>query len=279
MENDEKLEQTNETENVETQTTEENVEGIELTDTSEGVKEDEETIETEEIEEVKKFTQDEVNDIIKRRLARQEREYQKELSKYKDTENVLKSTLGAKDIEEANTKLREYYTNEGVELPEVYKPGLSTREIEALALIDAEEIIADGYDAMVTEANKLASRGYENLSQREQKVFMTLGDKISAENDKRALRKMGAKDDLLSNDDFIKFRKQFTNGTPMETIYELYKGSRKTEEIDNPGSMKGTGTTKVKEFYTEEEINNLSEEDLKDPVVWANVRKSMTQSH
>ena len=277
MEEEEKLEQTNETENAETQTAEENVEGIELTDTSETT-ETNEPVE-EEKEEVKTFTQDEVNDIVKRRLARQEREYQKEISKYIDTENVLKSTLGAKDIDEANTKLREYYTNEGVDLPEVYKPGLSTREVEALAQMDAKEIIDDGYDAMVAEANKLANRGYDNLSQREQKLFMALGDKISEENDKCSLKKLGASEDLLSNAEFIAFRKQFNTNTPMETIYSLYKGQEKTAPVDNPGSMKGTGNTKVKEFYTEEEISNLSEEDLKDPVVWANVRKSMTQGN
>ena len=155
MENEEMLEQTNETENVETQTTEEMVdEGIELTDTSNS---NEEELEKKEVKKTLRELlkenpdyQEELNEtIIKPRIRkvenRMEREYQKEISKYKDTENVLKSTLGASDIDEANKKLREYYESEGVKLPEVYKPGLSSREIEVLAKADAQDFIEDGY--------------------------------------------------------------------------------------------------------------------------------------
>ena len=125
MENEEMLEQTNETENVETQTTEENVEGIELTDTSdtdenvgtEAVKEKEEVKSLKELLKEHPEYQEEFDGMLKNRLNRKDREYQKELSKYKSTEEVLKRGLNATDISDAESKLREFWKNEGIELP------------------------------------------------------------------------------------------------------------------------------------------------------------------
>ena len=182
------LEQTNETENVDTQTTEENVGGIELTDTSEAANAVEETKEVKKtLRELLKENpeyQEEFNGMVKNRLDRKDREYQKEISKYKDTENVLKSTLGASDINEANKKLREYYESEGVKLPDVYTPGLSSREIEVLAKAEAEDVIAEGYDAMLNEANRLAEKEYKNLNEREKIIFNTLAEKLTEEDNK-----------------------------------------------------------------------------------------------
>ena len=178
MEENEMLEQTNETENVDTQTTEENVGGIELTDTSEAANAVEETKEVKKtLRELLKENpeyQEEFNGMVKNRLDRKDREYQKEISKYKDTENVLKSTLGASDINEANKKLREYYESEGVKLPDVYTPGLSSREIEVLAKAEAEDVIEEGYDAMLNEANRLALKKSIKILMKGKKLFSTL---------------------------------------------------------------------------------------------------------
>lgn len=283
MEEKEMLEQTNETENVETQTTEENVEGIELTDTA---KVETEEQSTEEKEEVKKTLrellkenpdyQEEYNQMMKTRLDRKDREFEKTLSKYRDTEEVLKTALNAKDIGDANTKLREFYKNEGIEIPAVYEPGLTSREIEALAKSDASEFIEEGYDAMIDEANRLASIGYANLNDREKILFVSLGDEITRINDEKELKKLGANENLLTDKDFKEFRSQFTSSTPIEKIYALYKGTQPKSKVENPGSMKNTPTEKVKDFYTEDEINKLTLDDLDKPGVFEAVRKSMT---
>ena len=219
MENEEMLELTNDTENVETQTTEEMVEdGIELTDTEGEQSNEEETPKKEEVRQTFRELlksnpdyQEEFSEMMKTRLDRQERTFQKELSKYKDTENVLKSALGASDIEEANKKLREYYENEGIKLPEVYKPGLSSREIEVLAKADAQDFINEGYDSMLNEANRLAAKEYKNLNDRERIIFNTLAEELNKENSKRELLKVGAKEDVLNDKDFINFRNQFNS--------------------------------------------------------------------
>ena len=284
MENEEMLEQTNETENVDTQTTEEiEEEGIELTDTSdteeqEPVKEKEEVRQS--LKELLKSNPDyqaEFSDMVKSRLDRQERGYQKELAKYKDTENVLKSALHVNDMDEANKKLREYYEGEGIKLPEVYKPGLSSREIEVLAKADAQDFINEGYDSMVNEANRLASKKYENLNERERVIFNTLAEKLTEENNKRELLKLGAKEDVLGDKDFVAFKNKFNSNTPIGDIYNLYmKTQDSAKKPVAMGSMKDTTTQKeVKSFYSPKDVENMTDDDWNKPGAWEKVLASM----
>lgn len=284
MENEEMLEQTNETENVDTQTTEEiEGEGIELTDTSdteeqESVRKKEEVRQS--LKELLKSNPDyqaEFSEMVKSRLDRQERGYQKELAKYKDTENVLKSALHVNDMGEANKKLREYYEGEGIKLPEVYKPGLSSREIEVLAKADAQDFINEGYDSMVNEANRLASKKYENLNERERVIFNTLAEKLTEENNKRELLKLGAKEDVLGDKDFIAFKNKFNSSTSIGDIYSLYmKTQDGTKKPVAMGSMKDTTAQKeVKSFYSPKDVENMTDDDWNKPGAWEKVLASM----
>lgn len=275
MENEEMLEQTNETENVETQTTEEMVDkGIELTDTSNSHEEQLEKKEVKQtLREILKSNpeyQEEFSEMMKARLDRKDREFQKELSKYKDTENVLKSTLGANNTEEVNKKLREYYEAEGVKLPEVYKPGLSSREIEVLAKADAQDFINEGYDSMLNEANRLASKEYKNLNERERIIFNTLAEALTEENTKRDLLKIGVKEDLLNNKDFIDFKSKFNSKTSIGDIYNLYlKAQDSKSKPAAIGSMKDTTAQKeTKDFYSPKDVENLTDDEWAKPGVW-----------
>ena len=285
MEENEMLEQTNETENVDTQTTEENVAGgIELTDTEEVQSTEESATKKEEVRQTLRELlknnpdyQEEFSEMMKTRLDRKDREFERVLSKYKDTENVLKSTLGANDIDEANKKLREYYEAEGVKLPEVYKPGLSSREIEVLAKADAQDFINEGYDAMLNEANRLAAKEYKNLNERERIVFNTLAERLTQEDNKRNLLKLGATEDVLSDKKFIDFKNQFNSKTPIGDIYNLYLKTQdsKTKPVAM-GSMKDTVAQKeTKDFYSPTDVKNLSDDDWNKPGVWEKALASM----
>ena len=286
MENEEMLELTNEAENTETQSAEEMVGGIELTDTEGEQSNEEATPKKEEVRQTLRELlknnpdyQQEFSDMMKTRLDRQERNFQKELSKYKDTENVLKSTLGASDIEEANKKLREYYENEGVKLPEVYKPGLSSRELEVLAKADAQDFINEGYDSMLSEANRLAAKEYKNLNDRERIVFNTLAQELNDEKTRRELLELGAKEDILKDDSFIKFKSQFNSKTPIKDIYSLYSKMQPKPKVENPGSMKNQPTPNdVKDYYTPEEASKFTRKDYdKNPKLLEAVERSMTK--
>lgn len=282
MELEEMLEQTNETENVETQTTEEISGGIDLTDTSDDAENNADT-ETKEVKTLRDLLrenpeyQKEFNGMIQNRLDKKDREYQRKMTKYLDTENVLRTTLGVKEGEDVNTKLREAYKADGIELPEAYKPRLSSRDTERLGLGDAEDIIADGYDVMMEEAERLAKIGYQNLTEREKVTFTRLAEKLTEEKEKTALLKLGAKEELLKDDDFIKFKKQFKSDTPIEAIYSLYKNNQSKPQIDNPGSMRNDKRQEPKTRFTSEEIAKMTDEELEEN--WEAIRKFQTSGN
>lgn len=280
MEEEEMLEQTNDTENVENQTTEEIDEGIELTDTTEEVEEHKETIEPEEKEEVKTFTQEEVDAIVQKRLARKERDFQKELSKYKSTEEVLKTGLGATDISDAEDKLREFYEEQGIKLPERVKPGLTEHQLEVLARDDAKEIIDTGdIKTIEYEANRLASIGWDNMNHQERVEFQELANYLTHEKDKTELLKLGAKEEILSDKSFNDFRKKFANDVPISEIYDMYMKNKPKTVKENPGSMKNSDVSIVKDYYTPEEISKLTDEQLDNPKIYEAVRNSMTRDY
>lgn len=267
MEDFEMLEQTNDTENVDTQTTEELGEGIELTDTTDSIEEEK--------EEVRTFTQDELDEIVRKRLARKEREFQKELSKYKSTEEVLKKGLNATDITDAESKLRDFWGNEGIELPEPVRPGLTDNEIKILANAEADDIISSG-DAEY-EANKLADKGYDKMNPREKAIFEKLAEHLTREKKINELKSIGVKSDVLDSQDFKDFASKFNTNTSIKDVYELYSQThREKKQAEKMGSMITDKPNTTKDFYTLDEISKLTEDDLEDPNVWEAVRKSMT---
>lgn len=276
MEKEEMLEQTNDTENVETQTTEENVEGIELTDTTESI----ETIE-EEKEEVKMFTQEDVDKIVKKRLARQERDYQKELSKYKDVENVLNAGLNTKSIEEAGTTLRTYYKEQGIDVPEPTKPGLSDKELQILGQAEADEILELGLEEAEKEANRLATKGHKNWNAKEQATFQKLASTLSYEKQKKELKSIGADVKILDSKEFKDFAEQFNSNTDIKNIYSLYSKTslpKENKNIEKIGSMQNNATEEVKDFYTYEESLKFSRKDLRsNPELRKAIEQSMTK--
>lgn len=286
MEDEEMLDVTNESENVETETTEEITdEGIELTDTVDT----DETIETnsvEEKEEVKTLKellkerpeyQEEFEEILKHRSNRKVREYQKELAKYKSAEEVLKRGLGATDITDAEKKLRDFYQGEGIEMPEPTRQGLTDDQTRILARAEADEII-DGGEAE-EEANRLASKGYENMNTYEKEVFNKLADYLTKKRKIDELKEIGVKTDLLDSRDFKDFASKFNSNTSIKDIYELYSKTHKQEKIaEKMGSMQNTSTKDngVKEFYSKEEALKFTREDFdKNPELFKAVERSM----
>jgi len=282
MENEELLEQTNEAENVDTQTTEENVEGIELTDTSDTtepvVEENAEVKSLRDLLKERPEYQEEFNGMLKNRLDRKDREFQKELSKYKSAEEVLKKGLGVADISDAEQRLREFYKGEGIELPEPTKPGLTDNDIRILAKAYADEIIESG-DAEA-EANRLASKGYENMNPHEREMFNRLAEHLTREKKINELKSLGVSSDLLDSKDFKDFASKFNQNTGIKDIYELYSKTHKEEKkFEKIGSMVTKNPDKTKTHYTEEEISKLTLEDLDKPGVFEAVRRSMTNQN
>ena len=158
MEDEEMLETTNETENVETETTEEIQEEVD-TETPEAEEQESEVEE----KEVKTFTQKQLDDIVTDRVRRERntakrsednirREYEEKLA---DIENVIKAGFGTDNLDDGLTRITELCKNKGITIPE-RKSSYSQSDLEVLANHAADEIIADGYDAVDLELKKLS---------------------------------------------------------------------------------------------------------------------------
>ena len=116
---------------------------------------------------------------------------------------------------------------------------------------------------MLEEANKLAQKKYVNLSDKEKVIFNTLAEELNYAKDRKELQKLGAKEELLSDEDFNKFRSQFNSNTPIKDVYDLYqKVHTKKPKVENPGSMRSSSQEGEKTFISEAEYDKMTDEEI-----------------
>jgi len=237
---------------------------------------------TEEVSEpVKTYTDAEVDEIVKKKLFRQEqklnREFNKQLESYKRAEEVLNAGLGTSNIEEATDNLTNFYKEKGINVPE-YHENYNEFDMEAGAEKEAQSIIDLGYEDIVDETNRLASIGLDNMSKRDKIIFQKLSDEREKLESEREIASLGVSKEELESDDF----KAFSNKYPSLSLkdkYDLYSQLKPKKNTNIMGSMKGGATSQVKEYYSPEEISRLTEEDLDNPQVWEAVRRSQTMNY
>lgn len=260
----------NETEILEVENTPENVE-----ETTEETVVEETTVEQPVVEQPKMFTQEQVNEMMgkakARARAKTEREYQR---KYGNLMDVLKAGTGVESVDEMTDTFQKFYASKGVTFAE--KPNYSAKDIEVLARAEANEFIQSGFDDVVEEVDRLAEIGFENMTAREKATFKVLAEYRQSAERSRELSRLGVSEDLSSSKEFMDFAGKFNANTSMKDIYDIYQKMKPKKEIHTMGSMKQAPETKEKDYYTPAEIEKLTEEDLRDPKVWANVRRSMT---
>ena len=271
------------TENTEAQPVEENEEGIELTDTTSN-NEEKESVKTYTEEDLERIVNERINDMLPTKIEREkrklERKYQDRLSKYEETESILKQGFGAKDITDANQKMREFYKEQGIDIKDYQRPRYSDDDERDLGELDAKKIIRLGFDEMQDEANRLAEIGTKNMTVRQKSMFTTLANELTIQKEKKALVKMGVKDDILEDLDFRQFSSQFNKDVPIEKRYEMYTkfNNKEPKKYDQIGSMKSTKTTnEVKDYYSPEEASKFTRKDYdKNPKLLEAVERSMT---
>lgn len=272
MENNEEL-VSNETENVEEQTTEE------IVDTESETEPTEENVEeTKEEENIRTYTDDEVNEIARKRAARVEKKLRREYEKkYSKLGNVLNAGLGTSNIEEATTKLEDFYKEKGVNIPDSYEPKLSDEDTEVLANKDAEDIISSGYNDIVEEVDRLANIGVENMSYRERVMFNKLAETRKAIEDEKELASIGVFKEQIEDSDFKDFAKKLNPSMSLKEKYEMYQSFKPKKEIKQMGSMKsGASNTELKDFYTYEEASKFTDSDYKEhPELYKIIENSM----
>lgn len=260
------------TENMDEQTIEENVEGNEIA-TESGENTEEEKIYSK--SDLDKILNERLNEIIPKKINRAKAKINKEYEKYSKIEDVLNAGLGTKNIEEATEKLLEFYENKGIKVPT--SPKYSEKDIRVLANVEAEDIINSGYDEIVEEFGILAKKGIENMTTRERVIFEKLAETKKFVEDKKALAKIGVKDDVIESKDFKEFTKQFNPNTPIEKVYNLYSKANDTKQVEKIGSMKNNNSKEEKNYYSPEEVDKLTSKDLDDPKIFERVRESMAK--
>lgn len=262
VEDNEVLEQTNESENTDTQTVEENVVEVENTEKS---------------KEERVFTQQELNEIVSRRVARAENRVKRDYEeRYSKLDNTLNTALGTNSPEESANKLIEFYKEQGIDIPE--EPRYSERDLELLAKAEAESIINSSYEDLVDEVDRLASKGIENMSKREKLVFKNLAEERQRQEQIKELASIGVKEDTLSNKEFKNFADKFDKSkVSMKEIYEMYEKTIPKKEVKPIGSMKSApNKDEVKDYYSFEEAQKFTRKDFdKNPKLFKAVEKSM----
>lgn len=231
---------------------------------------------TEETQQVKTYTQEEVNDIVGRRLARQEARIRKDVDReYGDLVEVLKAGTGKESIGDITETFRDHYQKRGVPLKS--KPTYTDEDMQILANAEASEIISAGYDDVVDEIDRLTKIG-EKMTPKEKMVFKALAEHRQKAENGRELSKIGVTEDVYNSEEFKTFAKQFNANTPITDVYDIYRKTQPKKDIQTMGSMK-TGNSAdngIKDFYTVEEARRFTKKDFDDnPALFAAVEKSM----
>lgn len=233
----------------------------------------EETAAIEEVVAEKTYTQTELNEIMGKRLARQEAKLRKEYEKQSELAEVVKAGLGEESVGKATDTLREFYIKKGQKMPE---KKVNTRDIEILAEADAREIIEDGFDEVVLEVDRLSQKGVANMTPREKAMFKVLAEHRQKTEHSQELEKIGVTKEVYDSQEFKDFAKQFNPNIPIADIYNIYNQTKPKKNYQTIGSMKQSQESGDKDYYSPEDIDRLTEEDLDKPGVWEKVRRSMT---
>lgn len=270
------------------ETSEENLEEVNIS-TSEDEEQVQENVEEAEqsSEDIEKLVEERANKLfeekVEERLVRdrinRERKQNKELAKYRQLENVIKAGLGVDNLDDAISKTSDFYKEQGITIPD-FKDVYSERDEKILAKADAQEIIELGKNEMEAEANRIASIPEAKRTIREKTIFDTLCKELISLKDVEELSSKGYKTDVLDTKEFSDFRNQFNVNTSISTIYEMYNKmhGQVVEQPRSPGSAKSTTTVKqIKDYYSPEDFDKLTDEDLRNPKIMEIVDKSRLQ--
>ena len=248
-----------------------NNEILEVNQTSENVE-----VTTEETP-VKTYTQEEVDAMMGKRVARTEAKIRKEYDrKYGRLETVLRDGLGKESIEEITDDLDNfYYKQKGIKRTQ--KPEYSQKDIEYLANRDAEGIISAGFEDVIDETERLQKLG-DQRNAREEAMYKALSKHLKTVEKNQKYADLGVTEDVYTSAQFQDFAKKFNSDTPAEEVYDLYKAKYPKEQPKTLGSMKNTnsGDSGVKEYYSPDEARRFTKKDYdRNPALFAAVERSM----
>ena len=217
----------------------------------------------------KTFTQEQVDKMMADRAQRAERAAER---KYSRLVNIMQKATGAKNLNELEHTVSDYYQSQGID---VSTPTYDDRDEERLAKAEAEEIIELGYDAIKAETDRFMASNYEDLSLRDKYLYQKLATEQKRIEQTSELKSIGVSTDLIESQDFKDFKAKFKDDTSIRDVYNLYSKLQPKEQVQPIGSMKTESSKdEIKEYYSPEDFDRLTEEQLNNPKIWDAVMKS-----
>ena len=231
---------------------------------------------TEETPQVKTYTQEEVDAIVGKRLARKEARIRKEYDrKYGELEEVLKTGTGEEDVGKIADTFRGFYEKKGVQFAK--KPSYTDDDIKVLAQAEADSIIRAGYEDVVEEVDRLSDIGVENMTAREKAVFKVLAEHRQGAERAKELSSIGVTEEVYNSDDFKNFASKFNPTIPVKDVFDIYKKTQPQKEYKTMGSMKSSPNevNTIKDYYSPEEARKFTVKDFeKSPELYKRVVES-----
>ena len=225
----------------------------------------------------KTFTQEEVDAIVGKRIARREAKIRKEYDrKYGALENVLRAGTGKESVEDMTDTFSKFYESKGIKINK--EPKYSAKDLETLAKAEANEFISAGFEDVVEETDRLAAIGVDKMNAREKALFKKLAEYRANTEKNNELSAIGITKEVYDSAEFKEFSSQFNSNVPISKVYDLYKQTQPKKEHKTMGSMKNTDSADsgVKEYYSPEEAKRFTKKDFdNNPALFAAVEKSM----
>jgi hypothetical protein len=227
----------------------------------------------------KTFTQEEVDAIVGKRIARKEAMIRKEYDrKYGELENVLRAGTGKESVEEMTDTFSKFYESKGITIRK--EPQYSEKDLKTLAKAEADEIISNGFEEVIDEVDRLAEIGVEKMTPREKAVFEVLARHRANTEKNNELSKIGITKEVYESAEFKEFSSQFNSNVPISKVYDLYNKTQPKKEHKTMGSMKNTDSADngIKEYYSPEEARKFTRKELdENPKLVENIMKSMRE--
>ncbi len=233
-------------------------------------------------EKQKTFTQEDLDRVVSQEKARLERKYRKEeeskLNRSKQLESVLRAGLDLSEDDDVLSKVKDFYKEQGIVLPD--NKSMNQKDAEILGQADAKEMI-DTFDEVEIEAraNELAEkRSKGKTSAREEAEFFKLGEYLTSKLKEKELETSGIDTSILQDKEFMEFANKFNSNMKLTEIYGLWQKVKENipKKPVSTGSSKSTvPDSQIKEYYTPDEVDRLSSKELDNPTIFKRVRESM----
>lgn len=171
----------------------------------------------------------------------------RERTKYENDTKKLINTLNAggfegKDIETITNELLKHYESEGIKVSQPQET-LSNRQIMAIAKADAEEIIELGDATMVQRFTELQDKIANNtITKTEYQEMGYIADEYAIRNARNEVKKLGIDPRIIDSPEFKKFAKRYAHDVPVTEVVKDFreKYGQKPQKPPSAGSVSTT---------------------------------------